>query len=177
MRFEMVVAMNQKGVIGKNGKLPWNVPEDLKLFKLLTERQIVIMGRKTYDSLPDGPLINRINIVITRNPSKYISDNTEKLIFCDFQQLRDILKNLDNGSRKAMVIGGADIFREFFYECKIFHITLIHNEKGGDTLFPYEYRDFLDNEQYKCVCKFADPVKSKGGSGDKYQYFCYSRFL
>lgn len=68
MRFAVVVACNEDGVIGKNGKLPWKFRQDMKHFKTLTENNIVIMGRKTYESIGHA-LPNRINIVITSNPN------------------------------------------------------------------------------------------------------------
>ena len=63
--FELVVAMDVDGCIGSNNTIPWSLPEDLKHFKELTENNIVIMGRKTFESLPNGPLKNRMNIVIS----------------------------------------------------------------------------------------------------------------
>ena len=66
--FEMVVAVDTNGCIGKANSIPWHLPEDLKHFKELTLNQIVIMGRRTFESLPNGPLKNRLNIVISSQP-------------------------------------------------------------------------------------------------------------
>ncbi|MCL5746674.1 MAG: dihydrofolate reductase [Patescibacteria group bacterium] len=68
MKISIIAAIDEKRGIGKNGKLPWNIPEDLKRFREVTNGHPIIMGRKTWDSLPVRPLPNRYNVVITRNP-------------------------------------------------------------------------------------------------------------
>ena len=73
---DMVVAANNNGIIGKNKRLLWEIPEDMKNFRRLTMHNIVVMGRKTYESLPFGPLKMRINIVIT-STLKNILDNVK----------------------------------------------------------------------------------------------------
>jgi dihydrofolate reductase len=81
---DMVVAVNHNGIIGKNNKLLWRIPEDMKNFQRLTMHNIVVMGRKTYDSLPFGPLKTRINIVITSTPEKYTGQGkSETVVFCN----------------------------------------------------------------------------------------------
>jgi hypothetical protein len=67
----LIVCFNQKNVIGAKNAIPWHLPSDLKRFKHLTQGHIVVMGRKTYESLPVKPLPNRINIVITSNPENF----------------------------------------------------------------------------------------------------------
>ena len=66
MNFELLVAMSENGVIGNENRIPWHIPEDLIRFKEVTKNSIVIMGRKTFNSLPIGPLKNRINIVLSK---------------------------------------------------------------------------------------------------------------
>ena len=66
MNYELIVAMSKNGVIGNNNKLPWYIPEDLVNFSELTKGHIIIMGRKTFESLPNGPLKNRLNVVLSR---------------------------------------------------------------------------------------------------------------
>ena len=83
--FELIVALTPNLVIGKDNTIPWYVTEDLQLFKKLTSQNIIIMGRKTYESLPKKPLPNRCNIVLTSNPDKY--NNEENLIFTTEEQL------------------------------------------------------------------------------------------
>ena len=67
----LIVALNQDNIIGNNNNIPWKVKYDLQRFKQLTNQQIIVMGRKTYESLPIKPLKNRMNIVITNNPDDY----------------------------------------------------------------------------------------------------------
>ena len=64
------LAVNKNGIIGRNNKLLWDIPEDMKHFRRLTNHSIIVMGRRTFDSLPFGPLKSRINIVITSTPNK-----------------------------------------------------------------------------------------------------------
>ena len=75
----LIVAVNQKNVIGKNNNIPWHISEDLKNFKEVTNNNIIVIGRKTYESLPQKPLPNRINVVITSQPENY--ENNENIIF------------------------------------------------------------------------------------------------
>lgn len=123
MRFAVVVACNEDGVIGKNGKLPWKFRQDMKRFKALTENNIVIMGRKTYESIGHA-LPNRINIVITSNPN-YNAQGCE--IAHSLQEAMDMCYNedwkIDSGEldencnpikncRDVFIIGGKRVIEE-----------------------------------------------------------------
>jgi len=85
MKCELIVACTKDGIIGYNNKIPWHIPEDLKYFRNTTLNSIVIMGRKTFESLPNGYLKNRINIVIT---------NKKLLILMLFLQIMKIFFQL-----------------------------------------------------------------------------------
>ena len=98
MNFELIVAFNKKGVIGKDNTIPWHVPEDLKYFQKTTKGHIIVMGRKTYESLPNGPLKNRINIVITNNPSQYTE--TETLFFTSMTDAQSVIRRLQDKTNK-----------------------------------------------------------------------------
>ena len=78
MELNLIAGMTEQRIIGNEGKLPWYIPEDLELFKKITEGNTVLMGRKTYQSLPETkkPLPNRNNIVITRNINPYLDFRT-----------------------------------------------------------------------------------------------------
>ena len=80
----LIVAFNKQGVIGVNNDLPWHLKDDLRRFQKLTKNNIVVMGRKTYESLPKRPLPNRINVVITSTPNQY--ENKESLYFIDLNK-------------------------------------------------------------------------------------------
>ena len=75
MNFELIVAFNKNNVIGINNTIPWYVPEDFNQFSKTTKDHIVVMGRKTFESLPNGPLKNRINVAITNKKTE--TDNQE----------------------------------------------------------------------------------------------------
>jgi len=117
----LIVAMNQDGLIGQNGQLPWNIPEDLRRFSRLTKGATLVMGRKTFESLPGGrPLKGRPHIVITREPEAREpearepdirnSDSNNQLRFTNADQAKTILKNDDK--THFFIIGGSDIYRE-----------------------------------------------------------------
>ena len=135
MEFELIVALNQDGVIGINNKIPWYIPEDLQRFKKMTEGNIVIMGRKTYESLPlnQRPLKNRLNIVLSRQKNIYDFEH-DNLIFTTMDNIYDIIKeNIfieEEGEdddkkikKKVFIIGGNEIYKLFINQCSIIHIT------------------------------------------------------
>ena len=111
--FEIVVACNEKMVIGKNSEIPWNVKEDLAMFKTLTTGHIVIMGRKTYESLPFKPLKNRYNIVLTNNPDKYETKH-DNVTFTTCENVANIIVNQkQKWGEPVYVIGGSDVYKYF----------------------------------------------------------------
>lgn len=125
MNFELIVASDKNGVIGYNNTIPWYIPEDLKRFRQLTLHNIVVMGRKTFESLPNGPLKDRINIVITQNPHQY--KNTDSVIYANMDNVFDIIKH-NSANKKVFIIGGSKIYNLFFNYCSIIHLTLVHIE-------------------------------------------------
>ncbi len=148
MNFELIVAFNKKGVIGKDNTIPWNVPEDLKYFQKTTRGHIIVMGRKTYESLTNGPLKNRINVVITNKPTQYTQ--TESLFFTCMKDSYNLLRDLqDKTKKKVFIIGGNTIYKHFFESCNRFHITVIDNYMDGDIYFPFTL-DYL-NKNFKKI--------------------------
>ena len=129
MILSLVVAMAENRVIGRDGDLPWRLPEDLKHFKRVTMGKPVIMGRKTWDSLYVKPLPGRRNIVVTRNPA-FSADGAEAT-----GSIEDALALVD-GDEEAMVIGGATLFEAALTSAQRFHLTEVHAEIEGDTRFP-----------------------------------------
>ena len=136
-QMNMIVAVNQHGIIGRNNKMLWHIPEDMKYFRRQTMHSIVIMGRKTYDSLPGGPLDSRINIIITTQPEKYIKKTSQTAIFCTLADCENILQKLKTSMNKPVfVIGGADIYRHFFEKCDKLYVTMVDNEESnGVSIF------------------------------------------
>ena len=121
-----VVAVSKNGVIGKDGKLPWRFPADLKFFKNLTTGHTVIMGRKTFDSL-GKPLPNRENIVITRRPRP----ETAGVKFAE--SVDQALRRAQKG--KIFIIGGASIYRKTVHLIDGIYLTRIHQDYEGDAFY------------------------------------------
>lgn len=121
----LVVARASNGVIGKDGGLPWHISADLKRFKTLTMGSVLVMGRRTFNSLP-GLLPGRRHIVLTRNPD-WRADGAE------------VAHSVDEalaiaGSEPVSVIGGADIFRMFLPFADRIELTEVLSDIAGDTM-------------------------------------------
>ncbi|MXP27925.1 dihydrofolate reductase [Porphyrobacter algicida] len=123
----VIYARAANGVIGKDGQLPWHLPADLKRFKQLTMGKPMIMGRKTFESLP-GLLPGRRHIVLTRNPG-WNSDGAETVSTID-----GALELAGEGD--VAVIGGAAIFAAFLPHAGRVEITEIHADYDGDVFMP-----------------------------------------
>jgi dihydrofolate reductase len=124
----LVLAMADNGVIGSNGRIPWRVPDDMRRFKALTMGRPVIMGRKTWDSLPRKPLTGRTNIVISGNPDFH----PEGAVVT--RSLGEALSKADGGeSDEIMIIGGAEIYRAALSFAHRVHLTEVHDAFDGDA--------------------------------------------
>jgi dihydrofolate reductase len=132
MTLSLIAALDDKKGIGKNGKLPWHIPSDLKHFKNLTTGKTVIMGRKTFESI-GRPLPKRQNIVITSNPS------FEKEGVLSASSLEDALDKAQ--SDEVFVIGGGQIFNEAIDKADKLYLTLVSGDHQADTFFP-GYEEF-----------------------------------
>lgn len=123
----LIVARATNGVIGRDGTLPWHIPADLKRFKALTMGSVMIMGRRTFDSLP-GLLPGRRHVVLTRDPSwsakgaEVAHDPDGALALA--------------GNAPISVIGGADIFALFLPIAERIELTEVHSNVEGDTVLP-----------------------------------------
>jgi len=138
----LIVAFNRKNVIGINNTIPWHIPEDLKEFKRITNNQIIVMGRKTFDSLPNGPLKNRIHVIIT-NQTEYYEQNNKEIYYCNLEQSFSLLNKLKSETQKDIfIIGGTQIYAQYFDYCTKFYITLVENDENGDTFFPFDISIF-----------------------------------
>jgi len=127
----IIVATSENNVIGRGNDIPWYIPKDLEHFKKLTTGNTVIMGRKTYESLPKEyrPLPNRVNIVITRDKS-YQAKGCLVV-----NSLEEALRKSDN-NREIFIIGGGQIYREGLKFAERIYLTKIHKNISGDTYFP-----------------------------------------
>ena len=129
MSLFLIYARASNGAIGKEGRLPWHLPADLKRFKALTMGSPMIMGRKTFESLP-GLLPGRRHIVLTR---KERWDSTGAEIARSVDEALDLARNTDGNTA---VIGGAAIFDVFMPLAKRIELTEIHREFDGDVFMP-----------------------------------------
>jgi dihydrofolate reductase len=127
----LVVAASRNGVIGKDGGLPWHISSDLKMFKQITMGKPVIMGRKTWDSLPRKPLPGRRNIVVSRTidiaPLGAAAAGSIEEAF--------ELAEVDHTAEIA-VIGGGEIYRLFWPMADQIYLTEVDVDVEGDTFFP-----------------------------------------
>lgn len=145
----IVAIDNNYGIGYKNGLL-CHIKEDLKHFKEVTSKNIVIMGRKTWDSLPKKPLSNRINIVITNNKDLSYYDPYTKFVSLD--KVKFLLKELGE-KYNFYIIGGSQIYEELLPYCEYIHVTRIYKSFDNvDTYFPElkdEEWDMLDADELK----------------------------
>lgn len=128
----LIAAVDNNWAIGKNNHLLVRIPMDQKFFRETTTGKVVVMGRKTLESFPDGrPLKMRINIVLTHNPD-YKVDNA--IVVHSLDELHQELKKYN--SEDIYVIGGEKIYEELLDECDVAHITKINYSYDADAYFP-----------------------------------------
>ena len=134
MMLSMIAAVSENGVIGKDNSLPWHVPEDLKRFKKLTMNKPMIMGRKTFESLP-GVLPGRPHIVVTSQKDYPTADNYHIVgSLTEAIELSEVFygKCLE----ETMIIGGGEIYKEAMSIVDTIYLTKVHTKVKGDTYFP-----------------------------------------
>ncbi len=141
MSIALIAAVSQDGCIGKDRQLPWHLPEDLKHFKELTMGKTVLMGRKTWDSIPERfrPLPGRKNVVVTRQPNFTVADPN---VFI-YHDLPSALKA--HHAEEICVIGGAEIYAQTIDHADTLYITEVHQMiENGTAFFPV-----IDRERWK----------------------------
>ncbi len=126
----LVVAAATNNGIGKDGKMPWHLPNDMKHFKNVTWGMPVVMGRKTFESL-GKPLAGRKNIVISRQPG-WKADGT--VVVKSIEDALFLVQETD--AKEAMVIGGGEIYRLLFEKANRIYLTRVEAEPEADTFFP-----------------------------------------
>ena len=145
MSINLIVANSVNGVIGKNGNMPWHIPQDLKRFKTLTKNSVVIMGRKTFESIRK-PLPDRCNFIISNKPSSNNDVYSFKNIPSAIKYAKETFPNLD-----IFVIGGASIYNQFLELDLIENIyqTVIDKIIEGDTFFSFDQDNWEIKESTK----------------------------
>ena len=128
----LIAAVDNNWAIGYKNKLLVSIPEDMKFFRQTTTGKVVVMGRKTLESFPNGlPLKNRVNLVLTRDKSYRAGD---AVVVHDMEELHRELEKYD--SKDVYVIGGEAIYRQLVDECEVAHITKINYAYDADAFFP-----------------------------------------
>jgi dihydrofolate reductase (EC 1.5.1.3) len=135
MRKALIVAMARNRVIGRNNKLPWYLPGDLRYFKQATMGKPIIMGRKTWDSI-GRPLPGRMNVVISRNPEWQAPAGTVAAASLNEALLKAEAQAELEGGDEVMIIGGGQIYAEALPMVDRIYITQVHAEVDGDAFFP-----------------------------------------
>jgi dihydrofolate reductase len=125
----IIVAIAENNAIGKDNQLLWHISDDLKRFKALTTGHTVVMGKKTYESLPVRPLPNRRNVVITDIPGEVI----EGCVMA--YSIEDALEKCDD-DKENFIIGGGSVYRQFLKYADKFYLTRVHRSFEADTFFP-----------------------------------------
>jgi dihydrofolate reductase len=127
----LVLAMADNGVIGNKGAIPWRIRQDLRHFKQLTLGKALVMGRKTWETLPKKPLPERLNIVVTRRPG-WRSEGALQA-----SSLDDALTKAGE-VKEVMVIGGAEIYRAALPLAGRMELTEVHRPFEGDAYFSFD---------------------------------------
>lgn len=126
----IIAAVADNFAIGKGNKLPWHLPADLKHFRELTTGHAVVMGKRTYESLPNGPLPNRRNVVLTSVMSEGVNEG-----YYEADSLEDAFY-LCEKEEKVFIVGGAAVYRQSLEIADSLYITWVHQEFSADIYFP-----------------------------------------
>ena len=134
MRVALVAAIAENGVIGRDGGMPWRLKSDMRAFRAITMNKPIIMGRKTFESLP-GPLAGRDNIVVSRN----LRFSADGIIICpDIPEALQVAQSCAarRGADDICVIGGAQIYAACLDVSDRIYLTRVHARPEGDSFFP-----------------------------------------
>ena len=164
MIISAIVAKAENNIIGKDNDLPWRLPGDLKWFKAKTFNRHVILGRKSFESLP-GLLKNRIHIVVTRDREYYHSNITIK------HHIDEALNYAyEQGEGEVFILGGGNIYQQTKNLWNRLYLTEVHASPEGDTYFPQ-----LDYDEYDLVFKESHEADHKNQYS--YTFKIYERGL
>jgi len=149
MKISLIVAMARNRVIGRDNKMPWHLPEDLRYFKRVTLNKPVIMGRNTFESI-GKPLVQRSNFIVSRNP-QYQVDGAIVVhsLGQALQMCSDLFDTIQpEAESEVMIIGGAQIYEQSLALAQRMYLTEVHADLEGDASFP----DF-DKKQWREVSR------------------------
>ena len=157
----IIVAVAENGAIGKDNKLLWHISDDLKRFKRITSGHPVIMGKKTYESLPVRPLPGRMNIVLTDVPG-------EKIKGCEMAySILGAIEKCPEGE-ECFVMGGGSVYRQFLPMADKLYLTKVHQTFDADTFFPD-----IAEEEWELISR--EEVSGDESVPFDYEYLVYHR--
>lgn len=162
-----IVAMDEARVIGVNNTLPWRIPEDLKRFSTLTKGHTVLMGRKTYESLPPKfrPLPDRVNMVLSRDVGFEGGLGVVRCSSLDEAIQRWEQRQGPGVGDRLWIIGGADVYRQGLPRVQELYLTRVHGTHQGDAFFPsFEGEFSLQGREDHPGFSFEHYVRSAGGA-------------
>ena len=164
-----IVCIDKNWAIGFDGKLLVNIPEDMRFFREKTTNNVVIMGRKTYDSLSTKPLPNRTNVVITSKIDKPCEISKEGTVFVTMDFVKMFLNTLPKESPiNIYIIGGGQIYKELLSYCDKSYVTKVNcGYKEADTYFP----NLDEIEEWEMV----EDGEEKMHRGLKYKFCIYEK--
>lgn len=163
MDISMIAAMSLNRIIGRDNSLPWSLPGDMKFFRQQTKDSVVIMGRKTYESI--GRILpKRFNIIISKTIKSLDCDPKDAIIVNSLEAALSACKPSD----KIMIIGGGEIYRSALVHAKRVYLTIVEIEIDGDTTFPE-----LDEKQWKKVVSVAGEGRDEDPS---FSFNTYERY-
>lgn len=137
-KISIIVAISKDRGIGKDNKLLWQIPEDMKRFKEITSGHAVIMGRKTFESI-GRPLPDRKNIIITHNTRYKIQDTKNIVVTQSLEEAIAVGKKIEQ--EELFVIGGGQVYEQAIGLADKLYLTIVDAQKQADTFFP-DYSDF-----------------------------------
>lgn len=150
MHISLIVALAENGVIGRDGDLPWRLPDDLKRFKALTTGHHILMGRKTWESLP-RPLPNRVNLVLSRQPD---FSPAGAIVFSTIHRAIDHARA--GGETELFIIGGEAIYRLALPVAHRLYLTRVHARVEGDVRFPP-----FDQKHFRLIERTTHPADER----------------
>ena len=155
-KISIIAAVADNLAIGKSNNLPWHLPADLKHFRQLTTGHAVVMGKRTFESLTNGPLPNRRNIVLTSVMSEGVNEG-----YFEADSLEDALFLCEH-EEQVFIIGGATVYKQCVDKVDYMYITWVHKEFQADTFFPE-----IDFDKW-------EEVKHEDHEADKSNSFSYT---
>ena len=154
MILSQIAAMSKNRVIGKDNKLPWNIPQEMKWFMSKTKGSVLIMGRKTYESLP-APLPNRFHIIVTRSQDYKVDRDDCIVVHSIDEAVNEASKLTDKWGEEVFITGGSEIYKQALDRTDRIYLTIIDKEFEGDAFFPeFDEAQFRDDEQQA----FTEPL-------------------